>query len=79
MSYPEEWNAFEKKFDKNNEIKPRKYNQPSLTRFCLRDFYIIQKWVDYAKGIDDPTASVFNDRPVIFQKIYETANLRRRS
>ena len=31
-------------FNKENTI-------PSISEFCLSDFYIIQKWIDYAKGL----------------------------
>ena len=34
-------------------IEPDETLQPSLAGFCLSDFYIIQKWIDYAKGLKD--------------------------
>jgi len=44
--------------------------------FCLSDFYIIQKWIDYAKGIGDQSIKVFEDRPIIYQDIYDKAKER---
>ena len=49
---------------------------PSRPEFCLLDFYIIQKWIDYGKGIGDHTVNVFNERPIIFEDIYEIAKER---
>jgi tetratricopeptide (TPR) repeat protein len=73
MKFPNEWKLIEDQFDKNNLIKPKFNKQKSLEGFCLSDFYIIQKWIDYAKGIDDPSIEAFNDRPIIYKNIYEMA------
>ena len=54
-------------------IKPKETLVASLHKFCLSDFYIIQKWIDYAKGIGDQSIETFNDRPIIFKDIYEMA------
>jgi hypothetical protein len=42
----------------------------------LSDFYSIQKWIDYAKGIGDQSIESFNDRPIIFKNIYAEAKIR---
>ena len=44
--------------------------------FFRIDFYIIQKWIDYAKGIGDKSITTFNDMPIIFGDIYELAKKR---
>jgi len=62
MRYPKEWKSIEEKFDKNYQLVPKQTTKPSLSGFCLSDFYIIQKWIDYAKGIGDNTSKIFNDR-----------------
>ena len=77
MNYPDKWRPIEEKFDKNELIKPTENIQPSLVGFCLSDFYIIQKWIDYAKAIGDPSVEIFNDRSIIFEDIYELAEARR--
>jgi tetratricopeptide (TPR) repeat protein len=76
MSFPKDWELIEKKFDQNELIKPIETTQESLSNFCLTDFYIIQKWIDYAKGIGDQSIEAFNDRPIIFTDIYEKAKIR---
>ena len=76
MSFPKEWGLIEKKFDQNEFVKPIETTRASLSKFCLSDFYIIQKWIDYAKGIEDRSVKVFNDRPIIFNDIYELAKKR---
>ena len=76
MRFPKEWKLLEKKFDQDELIKPKDNRMASLLEFCLSDFYIIQKWIDYAKGIGDQSIEVFNDRPIIFEDIYELAKIR---
>ena len=76
MSFPKEWGLIEKKFDQDELIEPKNTRIASLPEFCLSDFYIIQKWIDYAKGIGDQSIETFNDRPIIFKDIYEMAKTR---
>ncbi len=73
MDYPLEWKNSELLFDKNNEHRSRNKEVPSLTGFCLSDFYVIQKWLDYAKGLGDPSVEVFKDLPVKYVDIYQIA------
>mgnify|MGYP001421503047 CR=1 FL=1 len=76
MKFPKEWRLFEQEFDQNALIEPKETNMASLAEFCLSDFHIIQKWIDYAKGICDQSIEAFNDRPIIFTDIYEKAKIR---
>jgi len=76
MSFPKEWRLIEKKFDQDELIEPKNTRIASLPEFCLSDFYIIQKWIDYAKGIGDQSIETFNNRPIIFKDIYEMAKIR---
>ena len=50
----------------------------SINGFCLEDLYIIQKWIDYGKGIKDKTCKQFENRPIIFDNIYKIANNRKK-
>ena len=77
MRFPKDWKAFEKQFDQNEVLKPDEKQQASLIEYCLSDFYIIQKWIDYAKGIGDRSIEMFSDRPIIFREIYEVAQERK--
>ena len=76
MSFPKEWKLLEGEFDQDELIKPKDNIIASLPEFCLSDFYIIQKWIDYAKGIGDQSIEIFNDKPIIFPDIYEKAKIR---
>ena len=76
MGFREEWKLIENKFDQYEVMEPKETEQTSLESFCLSDFYIIQKWIDYAKGIEDKSVKIFNDRPIIFKDIYELAKQR---
>jgi len=76
MKFPKEWEPPERHFDQNELIKPIETIKASLPEFCLSDFYIIQKWIDYGRGIGDQSIEIFNDMPVIFENIYEEAKQR---
>ena len=73
MDYPSAWKPTEDQFDQTDLIKPLENITPSISGFCLSDFYIIQKWIDYAKGLEDPSSAVFNDKPIIYPEIYDNA------
>jgi hypothetical protein len=75
MKFPKEWKRFEKQFDQDHLIEPKDNQMASLLEFCLSDFYIIQKWIDYAKGIGDQSIEAFNDKPIVFNDIYEKAKI----
>ena len=76
MNFPKKWRIIEKRFDQDKLIVPKEKTSASLPVFCLSDFYIIQKWIDYAKGIRDQSIDTFNDRPIVFKNIYEMAKIR---
>ena len=75
MKYPDNWKRTETKFDKKFNFVAKTVI-PSLDNYCLSDFLIIQKWVDYAKGIGDPTASAFASLEIQYQDIYQIAKNR---
>ncbi|MDC0146989.1 hypothetical protein OAH94_06545, partial [Amylibacter sp.] len=76
MQFPQEWQALEAEFDDKNLIMPKTHLISSLKEFCLSDYLIIQKWIDYAKGIGDPTSKLFCDLPVKYNEILEVATAR---
>ena len=76
MTFPEEWKSVEENFDQREIIQPNLNVIASLKEFCLSDFYIIQKWVDYAKGIGDQSIEILNERPIVYKEIYERAKKR---
>jgi hypothetical protein len=76
MSYPVEWKQVEDLFDKTNQKKGMEEYFPSYSSFCLSDLLVVQKWIDYAKGIGDPSVQVFKNRPIIYQATYDVAKAR---
>ena len=77
MDYPTEWKVLEDQFDQSSSLKPKENIKPSISGFCLSDFYIIQKWIDYAKGLDDPSCKEFDNHPIVFKDIFDIAVLRK--
>ena len=73
MDFPVEWKAKEDQFDQNQVIMPKENSLPSLSEFSLSDFHVIQKWIDYAKGLDDPACKWFKEQPILFKEIYDIA------
>ena len=78
MDYPIEWKNEEIQFDQKNFIRQQNDMPKSINGFCLEDLYIIQKWIDYGKGIKDKTCEQFENRPIIFDNIYKIANNRKK-
>ena len=76
MNFPKKWKIIENKFDETELIEPYENRLKSLKEFCLSDFYIIQKWIDYAKGIGDQSIEIFDDLPIVHTEIYEAAKIR---
>ena len=77
MDFPINWKIEENQFDQDNFIKPKENLIPSQSDFCLSDFYIIQKWIDYARGLGDPSCEWFEDQPIVFKNVYDTAVVRK--
>jgi len=73
MDFPIDWKPEEDQFDKDTLIKPKEGLIPSRPEFSLSDFYIIQKWIDYSKGLDDPSCEGFEDQPIVFPYVYDIA------
>ena len=77
MDYPAKWKVVEEQFDHSSPLKPKENITPSISGFCLSDFYIIQKWIDYAKGLDDPSCKDFDNHPIVFKEVFDIAVLRK--
>ncbi len=77
MDYPAKWKGVEEQFDENSSLKPKENITPSISGFCLSDFYIVQKWIDYAKGLGDPSCKEFENHPIIFREVFDIAVLRK--
>jgi len=77
MDYPAKWKGVEEQFDENSSLKPKENIIPSISGFCLSDFYIIQKWIDYAKGLGDPSCKEFENHPLVFREVFDIAVLRK--
>jgi len=76
MQYPQAWGALEVEFDVESPIPPKNYVNSSLKEFCLSDYLIIQRWIDYAKGIGDPTSKLFCGLPIKYEGIWKIAKAR---
>ena len=76
MNHPNHWESIEREFDEQNTIKECNAVTPSLRKFCLSDFLIIEQWIDYAKGISDETANLFDDLPIKYQDTFNLAKKR---
>ena len=76
MNYNNAWKVIEDEYDRENPTLVRKGINQSLPGFNLSDVLIIQKWIDYAKGIGDPTANKIDQDKVYYQEIYDQAKAR---
>ena len=58
---------------------PKTFVNPSLRQFGLSDFLIIQRWIDYAKGLGDPTSLLFESLPVEYEDTFKVAQNRKQN
>ena len=76
MNYNDDWKLIEEDHDSINPIKSNKIITPSLSGLNLSDVLIIRNWIDYAKGIGDPSVHLLNQNTISSQKIYRVAKKR---
>ena len=76
MSYIEDWKVIEEVHDREKPIYAEKGRRESLSGLNLSDILVIQKWIDYAKGIGDPTVDLLNQNTIYYPVIYNKAKER---
>ena len=76
MKYNENWKSIEEDYDLLNSLKSNKIITPTLTGLNLHDVLIIRNWIDYAKGIGDPSVHLLKQNTIFSQKIYDKAKTR---
>jgi len=76
MNYREEWRVIEESHDRVNKIQSNEFIRISLSGLNLSDVLIIRKWIDYARGIGDPTADLLNQKTIYYEDIYYRAKAR---
>ena len=76
MSYIEEWRVIEESHDRKKPIHTNEVIRISLSGLNLSDVLIMRKWIDYAKGIEDPSADLLNQNTVYYQDIYNKSKAR---
>jgi len=76
MSYIEDWKIIEENHDREKPIYAEKGRKESLSGLNLSDILVIQKWIDYAKGIGDPTVDLLNQSTIHYPVIYNIAKER---
>ena len=76
MNYNEDWMPIEDIHDKDNPMPPRKHLQPSFSGLNLQDVLIIQTWIDYARGIGDPSFNLLGNHAVRHHDILNVARAR---
>ena len=76
--YRRSWqaNSINIKAFERDSIKSSKITTPNLSGLNLQDVLIIRNWIDYAKGIGDPSVNLLNQNIVFSQKIYKAAKTR---
>ena len=76
MNYNEEWRVIEKSYDAKKAGIAAEVIRTSLSGLNLSDVLIIRKWIDYARGIGDPSVDLLNQNTVYYQNIYDQAKAR---
>ena len=76
MNYKEEWRVIEDDHDKKELMHVKELKRVNLPGLNLSDVLIIRKWIDYAKGIGDPSAGLLNQDTIQYQLIHDRAKAR---
>ena len=76
MNYNKDWKVFEESFDRSNPTETNEITRTSLSGLNLNDALIIQKWIDYAKGMGDSSVDILKQNTVYYQEIYDQAKAR---
>ena len=76
MNFNKDWKALEDEHDEKKSITADETRRPTIRGLNLSDFLIFRKWIDYAKGLGDPTVNLFKERTVLYHDIYDKAKAR---
>ena len=76
IEQPIEWNEKELTSNAANATFLRR-KIPTLDRISLSDVLIIQKWIDYARGLGDPTTSLLSTQDILHSDIFAIAQRRK--
>lgn len=76
MEYNEKWRIIEDKYDKLHEERKVINHRPSLFEINLNDILIIQKWIDYARGLGDPSYKLLQYDKINYQNYVDIAKER---
>ena len=74
MSFPDHWKVIEDEYDSKGGVI--KAEGKTVRGFSLLDALIIRNWIDYAKGVGDPSAQKFDQTRVETAEIYDLAKQR---
>ena len=76
MTYNENWKSIEEEFDLLNSSRSNRIITPTLAGLNLQDILVIRNWIDYAKGIGDPTVNLLKQNKIFSKTIYNKAKKR---
>lgn len=76
MGYNKSWKKIEEKYDAEFPTSLIEVKESSLIGLNLEDVIIMQKWLDYARGLGDQTAALLKEGPVIYNDVYQLATKR---
>ena len=72
MRYPTKCEEIETEFDATHDI-PIDHPIKTVSGICLSDICIIQKWIDYAKGLGDTDVLSLDEHPILHQSYHQIA------
>jgi len=76
MKLQKNFKTVEKQFDLTHTFRQKPEQIPSSKNFGLSDCLIIRKWIDYSKGINDPSKDLFNHLPIKYEEIFKAGQKR---
>jgi len=76
MNYDLNWKRIEDEHDLKQSKKAKLHTNPDVSGLNLNDFFIIQKWLNYAVAVGDQSAEVFREYLLYSPNIQKKAQLR---
>ena len=77
MEYPSSWTKIETQYDSLSALVNEKSVFASLPSLCLSDLLVIEKWLDYANGIGDPSLNEYEYAGIKYGDVYRLSAKRK--
>ena len=69
FQFPDQWHSIERNYEHIKQVDTN-VKWPACAKFTLSDLLVIRNWIDYAKGLNDPTSIYFSEFEISNKSIF---------